>query len=196
MIKLPQVTLVAMTGLNYQEKEHKEALAKSSLGIEFGDIKLIQLEKIKNINDWNKAIIYDLPNYIDTDYCLLIHSDGYIRNPQSWQDKWLEYDYIGAPWPLPQDNYSYRDNKNQIQRVGNSVSLRSKRLLQVPLKCKLEWKSFHGYYNEDGFISVNYRHIYEEEGCKFAPLEEAVKFGIEHELPEHARLKPFTFHQV
>ena len=196
MIKLPQVTLVAVTGLDYQTEEHKEALAKSSIGIEFGAIKLIQLEQIKNIDDWNKAIIYDLPKYIETDYCLLIHADGYVINPKEWRDEWLKYDFIGAPFPLPKDDYSYCDINGKVQRVGNSVSLRSKKLLDVARKRNLEWKAFHGYTNEDGFISVNYRHIYEEEGCKFAPLEEAVKFGIEHELPEHKGIKPFLYHQV
>lgn len=196
MIKLPQVTLVAVTGLDYQTKEHIEALQKSSIGIEFGDIQLLQLEQIKDIESWNKAIIYDLPQYIKTDYCILIHADGYIINPQEWKDEWLKYDFIGAPFPLPTDDYSYRDKKGEIQRVGNSVSLRSKKLLQVPIKRNLEWKPFHGYTNEDGFISVNYRHIYEEEGCKFASLKVAVHFSKEHDIPENKNIKTFAFHHV
>lgn len=196
MIKLPQVTLVAVTGIDYQTEDHKKALEISSVGIEFGDIKLIQLEQIKDINSWSKAIIYDLPKYIDTDYCILIHSDGYIINPQAWQDEWLNYDYIGAPFPLPTDDYSYRDIKGQIQRVGNSVSLRSKRLLDVAPNLELEWKPFHGNFNEDGFISVNYRHIYEALGMKFGPLEAAVHFSKEHEIPENKNLRTFAFHST
>src|SRR3990167_5668021 len=69
---------------------------------------------------------------------------------------------------------SFRDVNGKIQRVGNSVGLRSKKLLDLPKKLNLEWKSFHGYFNEDGAISVNYRHIFEANGCKYMPFEEAI----------------------
>lgn len=196
MIDLPRVTLVLMSGIGYDTDGNVNALKKSQEGINFGAVKYIQLGEIKDIDSWSKAIIYKLPTYIDTDYCLLIHSDGYIINPELWDDNWLNYDYIGSPWPLPQDNYSYKDIYGKIQRVGNSVSLRSRKLLGVPKKYNLEWKSFHGYYNEDGFIAVNNRHIYEQDGCKFAPIEVAARFGREHDIPENQGLKTFTFHQI
>ena len=196
MIRLPQVTLIAMSGIGYQTSEHLEALRKSCNQMGYGAVKYIQLSQIFDVDSWCKAVIYELPKYIDTDFALLIHPDGYVVNPESWDDDWLKYDYIGAPWPLPQDDFSYRDVQGQVQRVGNSVSLRSKKLLDVANKRQLDWKPFHGYYNEDGFICVNYRHIYEQEGCKFAPIEVAAHFGIEHKLPEHQGLKPFTFHKV
>lgn len=196
MIKLPEVTLVAMTGIGYKVNEHVEAIKKSCEGIEFGEVKLIQLGSITNIDSWNKAVIYELPKYITTDFCILIHHDGYICNPICWNPDWLNYDFIGAPFPLPNDSFSYRDITGKIQRVGNSVSLRSKKLLELSLERNLEWKSFHGYTNEDGFISVNYRHVYEEAGMKFAPLDVAVHFSKEHEIPENKDIKTFAFHQV
>lgn len=195
-IELPQVTLILMSGIGYDTEGNVEALRKSQEGIKFGAVKYIQLGEIIDIDSWSKAIIYELPKYIETDYCLLIHSDGYIINPELWDDNWLNYDYIGAPWPLPQDNYSYRDIYGKIQRVGNSVSLRSRKLLGVPAKYNLEWKPFYGFYNEDGFIAVNNRHTYESDGCKFAPIEVAKYFGKEHELEENKDIKTFTFHNV
>lgn len=196
MIKLPQVTLVAITGLGYQEAEHKKALQLSCLGIEFADVKLIQLESITDIESWNKAVIYELPKYIDTEFLILIHADGYIINPQLWRNEWLSYDYVGAPFPLPTDDYSYKDVRGVVQRVGNSVSLRSKRLIDLAPALGLEWKPFHGFYNEDGFITVNNRHIYEENGMKFAPLEVAKYFSKEHEIEENKNINTFAFHQV
>lgn len=192
MTSLPNVTLVAVTSV--KKPEHEEALKISQQGIKFGDVKLLDL-KTYNINDWNKAIIYELPKHIKTDYCILVHADGYIINPEIWSDSWLDWDYIGAPWPLPRDDFSYRDSKNIIQRVGNSVSLRSKRLLDLPNQLNLEWKAFHGFTNEDGFICVNYRHIYEQHGMKFAPLEVAKYFSKEHEMPENRGIKTFAFHK-
>jgi len=196
MLKLPQITLVAITGVGYKTKEHWEALRKSSEQIEFGEVKLIQLDEIKDIDSWNKAVIYELPKYIQTDFGLLIHYDGYVINPDCWDDNWLNYDYIGAPWPLPTDSFSYRDAQGTIQRVGNSVSLRSKKLLDVANRLQLSWQAFNGYTNEDGFICVNYRHIYEQHGCKFAPLEVAKYFSKEHEIEENKNIKTFAFHSI
>mgnify|MGYP001594593551 CR=1 FL=1 len=195
-LQLPQVTLIALTGLNYKTKEHIEAIEKSCEGIDFGAVKLIQLGSITDINSWNKAVIYDLPTYIESPFCLFIHHDGFVINPSCWNYDWLNYDYIGAPWPLPVDDYSYRDKNGQVQRVGNSVSLRSKRLLDLANKSNLEWRGFHGFTNEDGFICVNYRHFYEEAGMKFAPLEVAKYFSKEHEIEKNKDIKTFAFHQV
>ncbi len=196
MLKLPNVTLCCLTGINYKRQEHLDALWKSQEGIKFGEVKLIEIDWVKSIDDWNKAIIYELPKYIGTDYSLLIHADGYVRNPDCFDWSWLDYDYVGAPWPLPTDDFSYRDRSGVLQRVGNSVSLRSKRLMDLANDKGLEWKAFHGYTNEDGFICVNYRHVYEEAGMKFAPLEVAKYFSKEHEIPENKDIKTFAFHST
>lgn len=194
MLKLPQVTLICVTSKDLEG--HKKALEKSCEGIEFGAVKLVWNENIKSIDDWNYSIIYYLHTHVDTEFCILIHADGYIINPELWNPDWLNYDYIGAPFPLPKDAFSYRDTNGTIQRVGNSVSLRSKRLIGLAPKLGLKWQSWHGYWNEDGFISVNNRHIYEEHGMKFAPLEVAVHFSKEHEIPENKGLKTFAFHSL
>lgn len=192
MFFLPNVTLIALTSKDFDG--HKAALDKSCEGIEFGAVKIIWDEKIKNIDDWNKAIIYDLYKYIDTDYCILIHADGYIVRPELWRPEWLELDYIGAPWPLPTDDYSYRDELGELVRVGNSVSLRSKKLMQRV--AQFQWKPYFGNTNEDGFISVHHRQELMKEGFKFAPLEVAVHFSKEHEIPENVGLETFAFHSL
>jgi hypothetical protein len=207
MINLENITLVAMTSVRIPQT--LKALEYSIQNINFGKVKLLtdldiitendkiiieKCEKSNNIDEWNYNIIYNLPKYIETDYCILIHDNGFIVNPDMWNDEFLKYDYIGAPWPLPTDNFSYRDINGNIIRQGNSVSLRSKKLLDIPIKFNLEWKAFHGYTNEDGFICVNYRHIYEENGCNFAPIDIAKYFSHETMIPEIAGIKPFAFH--
>lgn len=193
-IKLPQVTLICMT--NAKLEEHQRALDKSCEGIEFGAVKLIHRPDLDTIDKWNKAMVYDLTDYVDTDYALVIHHDGYVINPQLWNNDWLNYDFIGAPWPLPTDDFSFRDVNGVIQRVGNSVGLRSKRLLELPKDLNMPWQSFHGFYNEDGYISVNMRHVFEKHGCKFAPLNVAVHFSKEHDIPENQGLSTFMFHSL
>ena len=193
-IKLPNVTLCAFGSEKYKESQQK-ALDYSSKNIEFGAVKNI-IVATNTIDEWNKAVVFDLGDYIDTDFALLIHPDGGIGEPELWRDEWLNYDYIGSPFPLPTDNFSHRDIHGKIQRVGNSVSLRSKKLLQLPKKIGMPWKPFHGFYNEDGYICVNMRHVFEEHGCKFAPFEVALYFGRENPLPENKGLKTFVYHKT
>ena len=207
-IQLPNVTLVAMATRNVEET--LQALKYSCMGVEYGSVKLlshytphgigntiefIRIDKIKSIDDWSYKIIYDLNQYIDTEFALLVHADGFVVNPSSWKDDFLKYDYIGAPWPLPKDNFSYRDVNGDIVRVGNSVSLRSKRLLELPIKLNLPWESYFGFYNEDGFICVKNKHIYEANDMKFAPLDIAKYFSHEAMIPEVKNIKPFAFHK-
>lgn len=194
MLQLPDVTLIAITGKDFDA--HKEALEKSCKDIEFGDAKIIWDASIKSIDDWNKKIIYELWQYVSTDYAILFHADGYVINPDAWRDEFLDYDYIGAPWPLPLDDYSYRTPDGEVVRVGNSVSLRSRHIMYLPTILGLEWKSYYGNTNEDGFLCCHNRRILESKGCRFAPLEVAKYFSKEHEIPENKDVKTFMFHQI
>lgn len=192
MISLPDVTLICLT--NQKFELHKQALDKSCEGIEFGGVKLIWDEKCNTIDEWNRKIIYDLPKYVDTAFAILIHPDGYIINPDLWNPEWLSYDYIGAPWPLPHDDYSYRDRSGAVVRVGNSVSLRSKKLLDLVATRPMEYH--YGNNNEDGQICCWERNWLEEQGCKFAPLSVAKYFSKEHEIPENKEIRTFAFHST
>lgn len=207
-LHLPQVTLVMMGTINLEG--HLKALEYSCKDIEFGEVKLITdrpfehefikynyIDPIRGIDQWSHDIVFKLGEYITTDFALLIHPDGFVVNPESWKSEFLNYDYIGAPWPLPssKDKIAFRDINGKIQRVGNSVSLRSKKLLDLPKKIQMEWKSFHGFTHEDGYICVNMRHVFEKHGCVFAPLELAVHFSQEVPIPEAKGIKPFAFHK-
>lgn len=192
MLKLNNITLICLTGRNIEG--HRKALDYSCREIEFGAVKLIE-QHSETINDWNKAIVYDLGKHVETEFAILIHDDGYIVHPELWDEGWLTYDYIGAPWPLPQDDYSYRTPKREIVRVGNSVGLRSKVLLDLPAKLDMEWKPYYGNTNEDGFICVHNREIFEEYGCRFADIDTAKYFSREIPLPENRGIEPFIFHR-
>jgi hypothetical protein len=209
MLNLKNITLVALSSIKIEATI--KALEYSCRGINFGCVKLLSHEKPENLpdsityeycpkmsslDDYSYACIYELPKHIDTEFVMVIQPDGFVVNPESWRDEFLEYDYIGAPWPVPNDNFSFRDINNELVRVGNGgASLRSKRLLNLPIELGLEWKSFHGYYNEDGFICVNYRHKYLENGMKFADINIAKYFSHENMIPEIKEIKPFAFHK-
>lgn len=196
MLKLPKITLIACTGRQSDIGIHSEALTKSCEGIEWGAVKLIVAPEIKNIDDWNYYIVYKLHEHVTTDFAFLIHPDGYVINPGAWRDQFFDYDYVGAPWPLPQDDYSYRTERGEVVRVGNSVSLRSKRIMELPSRLGLEWKPYYGNTNEDGFLCVHNRRLLRDAGCKFAPMEVAKYFSKEHEIPENQGVETLAFHQV
>lgn len=195
MLELPTVTLIALTNKNIPE--HEEAIRRSSAGIKWGATKLIVDYDCMSIDIWNYKIVYELHHYVQTSHAFLFHADGYPINPECWDPKWLELDYIGAPWPLPSDNFSYLDDLGRLQRVGNSVSLRSKKLLEAPTRLNLPWRAYYGYTNEDGFLSCHNRSILESYGCRWASLEEACRFSKEHRIEENKDIeKTFAFHQV
>jgi hypothetical protein len=191
-LQLPNVTLICLTNKDF--KGHLKAFEESTRDIDFGGAKIIFDFTCNTIDEWNRKIIYELPNYIDTEFALLIHADGYVIRPDLWRDEFLNYSYIGAPWPLPNDDYSYRDSMGNIQRVGNSVSIRSKKLMEL-IRTR-EWKSYYGNTNEDGFICCHHRTWLEASGCSFAPLEVAKHFSKEHEIPENVGLETFAFHSL
>jgi hypothetical protein len=208
MLDLKNVTLISVTSVNIDNTI--KALLHSSKKINFASIKLVthekpinlpnkinynKINKITSVNDYSYKMIYNLEDYIETDYALIVQADGFVINPFKWREDFLNYDYIGSPFKLPSDDFSYRDSKNNIFRVGNGgFSLRSKNLISLPNKLGLEWKSFNGYYNEDGFICGMYRHIYEDNKLKFAPLDIAKYFSHEKYIPELENIIPFGFH--
>lgn len=211
-IPLPNVTLAAMSSVKIYETI--KALEYSMQGIEFGDVILIthrkpfhlpkgihyrHTSKLTDIDCFNYKIAYELGSYIQTDFVLLIHYDGFVVNPEKWQNQFLEYDYIGSPWPVPAagKKHSYHDVYGNLCRVGNSVSLRSKKFLDFPLKADLKWeKDEEGFYNEDIFLCCMNKHRFEEAGMKYAPAEVAAGFGREHVVPETKKAgEPFLFHK-
>ena len=120
-------------------------------------------------------------------------------HPEKWRDEFLEYDYIGSPWPIPEPgkHHCYHDIYGNLCRVGNSVSLRSKRLLDFPRQAGLVWeKDEDGFYNEDIFLCCRNKHRLEEAGMRIAPVEVAKYFGHEHPVPEVLEVEaPFVFHK-
>lgn len=194
MLELNNVTLICLTSKDFEG--HKRAMDIASKDINWGAKKIIWDESITSIDIWNYKCIYELHNYVQTDYAMFFHADGYPINASAWKKEFLDYDFIGAPWPLPRDNYSYLTPEGELIRVGNSVSLRSKRILELPSKLNLEWKSFYGNTNEDGFLCCHNRRILEENGCRFAGIEVAKYFSKEHSIPENEGVTTFAFHSL
>ena len=223
MIKLPNVTLISIDTTDNLSGTLKGVYTSMS-GINFGAVKIITTKKqiennyslvddgivleepvvdIKNYNDYNHYVIHDLHNHVNTSHCLLVQPDGFVLFPEKWNNEWLKYDYIGAPWAYAED--AYIDPFGNHHRVGNGgFSLRSKKFLEVPTKVEVPWETNNSdfywmpegvvNYHEDGNVCVHNRHIFIEQGCKYAPVEVAVKFSHEARVPECDGIIPFGFH--
>ena len=163
----------------------------------FKGLRVIKIEPLKSLKDYNHFIIYKLHNYIKTSHVLLVQWDGFIVNGNKWENKFLDYDYIGAPFiPRANDENYCRDINGAFYTIGNGgFSLRSKKLLEAPTKFKLKDNREFTNFNEDGFFSVFHRKFLESKGLIWAPFDIAKKFSIESPLATN-ELKdlPLGFH--
>ena len=209
MISLPNITLVAATSVDLEATEL--ALRISSHEIEFGAIKFfcsepfiasepkIKIETIPRMDlvGYSKFILNDLHHYVDTDYCLVVQSDGFVLNASSWDPKFLSYDYIGAPWPqklfLQPWNLELNMQKNCVGNGG--FSLRSKKLLIETAKIDFNSLTFPTqsedliicHYLYDHFINI---------GIRFPDPEIAARFSIESQDAVYGQnpMTVFGFH--
>lgn len=171
--------------------------------VDFAEVKLltslptdyIHAVKIEPINTLVHYSIFMLKlahEYIDTPHCLIVQRDGWILNPQSWTDDFLNYDYIGPLF-----------NQFDQQGVGG-FSFRSAKLMEAASRLYPAWdgtqRGAHelqpkvGMY-EDGAIAVDKKNELINMGFKFPPLEVAAHFAQGgNPNPNYYRPKPFGFH--
>jgi len=191
-LKLPNVTLISICGTPKYTPISKVSLHHCQKHVEFGETLLFSSEdddEFKTVKIplfdfcmYNKFCVEELTNYIKTDYCLIVQEDSSITDPSCWTDDFLNFDYIGSPWPM----YNFR--------VGNGgFSLRSKKFLEESSKMK---------YTGDAHIKAGFSpkqfaqglstpedfylcHLKEEElinrGIKFADPVTAYNFAVEYQ---------------
>lgn len=171
--------------IHFQEVKHLTSL-------EVDDPRVVAIPPLGSIQDYNQFMVRDLVHYFNTTHVLVSQWDGFVLDPNCWRPAFLQFDYIGAPWPpelLLEDSFRER---NYV--VGNGgFSLRSKKLQQV----------LHDHYHdldfthpsEDVVICQYNRAFLESKGIKFAPPEAARLFSWECEAYSgptfgvHARIR-------
>lgn len=192
MIHLPQITLLIADDVN--PILAKEVLNICQREIEFGAVKLLTshdggIPPLTTLTDYSVFMLTRAHEYVETEYCLVVQRDGFILNPGSWKEEWLQLDYV-APLFM------------QYDIVGSGgFSLRSKRMMKCIAEDWPRWdgtpnhanriQSRMGYY-EDGIISFRYRNKF-----KVAILDQAAEFaqgGNRDE--EYFRDRPFGFHRT
>ena len=189
MIELNNVTLICVDCYNYggavaamkkslQQIKPARAVLLTDINIVADGIEVIQIPKIKSKREYSEFIIKQLSNYFDTDFVLVIQHDGYVLDANQWDERYLNFDYIGASW-------IYDDERN----VGNGgFSIRSKMLQKV----LAEDENIVTVHPEDATICLVYKFYLEDNyGIKFATEELADKFSYELRTP----IQPtFGFH--
>lgn len=188
-IALPEVTLVAVSDVAISATAR--ALAISQQGLRFADAMLLtsreappdlratsrRIAPIGSREAYSRFMLRDLHRHIGTSHVLCVQWDGYVLDPARWEPAFLEYDYIGAPWP----------HFGDTMRVGNGgFSLRSRRLLEACATLDV------GDEAEDIAICRTHRPVLEQRfGLRFAPEDLARRFAFERAAP---RGDEFGFH--
>lgn len=116
-----------------------------------------------SVQDYETFVVKELAPHLTTSHALMVQWDGFVLNGSAWDPKFLEYDFVGAPW--------FWDGV-----VGNAgFSLISKRLLEELAKSEYEATPF------DTNLCRKYRKQLEDKGFKWAPLEVASRFSVENQ---------------
>ena len=204
-VVLPTVDLVAVACTKISETI--EAMRKSQAQfkfarsilftheeIELDGIEVIKIDKL-DYKGYNEFVAMKLWQYIGSDYIILVQNDGYITDGSLWTNEFFKYDYIGAPWPIIEDDKTYRTPNGRLVRVGNGgFSFRSRKLLRAPTILGLEFTDRStGFWHEDGFLCVHVGDTLKDNGIKFAPVDIAAKFSTEITVPE--TVKSFGGHK-
>lgn len=166
---------------------------------------LLSIEMPKNIpNDilWRKIpelnyvqysmfVIHFLKSFIHTEFALIVQEDGWVLSGKNWDDRYLNYDYIGAPCHSAYVNgmlvnkFKWIGASNAVIVQNGGLSLRSKKLLN-------ELSNYSNFYdfsrqqpesNEDVLITGLHSEFLKVKGFKFAPIEVAKFFSVEFFAP-------------
>ncbi len=192
-LQLPSVTLCAATSVNLTAT--LAAIRVSMEKVTFGDVilftettmpavpegvRLVPILPIKSSPDYSEFIIEKIAAHIRTNHCLVIQWDGFVLDPAQWDPRFLDFDYVGAPWPQFNDGHD----------VGNGgFSLRSRKLLEA---CR--GPNFIRSHPEDVAIGRINRNMLERDcGIRFADRATAARFSFERFTPSHGT---FGFHGV
>jgi hypothetical protein len=192
-LKLPTVTLCAAASVNIEATV--AAIEASTDQIEFADvllftdrasvvapdgIRIVPIAPLRSGSDYSEFLLGCLAQHVRTDHCLVIQWDGFVLDAAQWDPAFLDFDYIGAPWPQFDDGH----------KVGNGgFSLRSRRLLEACCG-----PGFIRSHPEDVAICrANRARLEEAHGIRFADLQTARRFAFER---SNQTGSTFGFHGV
>lgn len=148
----------------------------------FPGANFIKIPKIQHIQEYEKWMLGDILQHVNEDF-LVIQWDGFVLNPQRWQEQFRDFDYIGAPHTI-----------NSVLQVGNGgFSFRSIKLMEAVATLRNSIDQSTREFPEDVLITIKWREELERLGISFPPLELASQFAFQ-EGTLHDRSNIFGFH--
>ena len=139
----------------------------------------IFIEPLKSVSQYCEFLLTHAWKFVKTEFFIVLQYDGFVLNGKKFLNSFLDFDYIGAPWP-----------HFDCHKVGNGgFSLRSKKLMNA-LQPMLSEKDFR--LPEDIVICRKYRPLLElKSKIKFATVNVAEKFSKELKINQTTT---FGFH--
>lgn len=197
-LQLPDVTIIIADGLNAHRAQ--KVLDHCTSLCDFGAVKLlthlpidspyrVEIMPLKSLVAYSIWCLTEMHKHFDTSHVLIVQRDGWILNPLSWNNDWLNYDYV-APLFVQHDD------------VGSGgFSMRSKAIMEASAKFIGDWDGTEEHAKflqsekarsyEDGVLSLTMN----DGTWKYLPKEEAGKFCAGgNPNPEYYHAYPFGFH--
>ena len=143
--------------------------------------KALQIPRLTAI-EWNIFVNRIVPLAIKSDYAMSVHEDGFILQPELWSAEFLNYDYIGAPWP----QYLGPWKKGSVGNGGFCIE--SKKLLEAKLSLPFEGSPVEP---SDVFVCSTHLERLQQQGLCWAPRKVAAGFSTEYVYGE---IPSFGFH--
>ncbi len=192
-LNLPSVTLCAATSVNIpataaalraclDQVTFAECLllTEAKGNVSDKEIRVVPIARLDSSRAYSEFMLKRLVDHIRTPHCLIVQWDGFVLDASKWDDGFLAYDYIGAPWPQSDSAYS----------VGNGgFSLRSRRLLEA---CR-DPGFVAGHPEDLAICRLNRRSLESRHGIRFADHAAAERFAFERSAPSQPT---FGFHGV
>ena len=86
-----------------------------------GNFRHVAIPKLTSLDDYSRFCLKEMGGHIKTAYALVVQWDGYVVDAATWDKRFRNYDYIGAP--------IFRDGRVVVGNGG--FSLRSRKLMRA-----------------------------------------------------------------
>ena len=155
-------------------------------------VKVKKIQSLNSIRDYNYFVLKYLHNFVDSSKILICQHDGTIISSKYWNDDFLNYDYIGAPWDIDLIKRSQHLGKLRPHMiteypkysVGNSgFCIKSLKKINELL---LKLNDFDSIFNSsecfDDCVICRNKEVKDyllENNVTYAPIELALKFSYE-----------------
>jgi len=179
----PEVALKAMD-YSCKDIEFNNSYIFTNKPIKTKNHRVVNVDNVNSLDEYNNFVL-NFGNFeFKSEYVLIMQDDGFVINPDKWNDEFFNFDYIGAPWPKPVNLDTLSDKQQVIEksklknRIGNGgFSLRSKKFLNY----SSQFNSCQGWPEDLFLTAINYE-VAIQNNIKFPSAKLAYTFSTETPL--------------